>query len=375
VLSTPGPHKLLRATSDSGAIADWLSGCCSNPNTLRAYAKESSRLLFWCETVAHKTLVDLAYEDIVSYSNFLKKPPARYIGPPRPRSNPAWRPLAGPLGPAAVAHALRILRGMMDWLVEAGHLPANPIALVRHKGTGGQPSKAASRAFPPEAMEAVRRWLAGLPETTSVGRFRKLRGVALTEVLIGAGLRRSEAAMARTSHLRVDRRGNFWLDVPHGKGDKPDKVVIRPETVQALLALYTAMGLPGTLSGIRHADFPLILSIRPMPPRELAKSDKAKPKGVSPDLIYSEIKWIVSNTAHLLKIEGELDLADLVTRASPHWFRHGFVTAMVEIAGIRVAQQQARHSRMDTTLIYDHQPDYDRADAVLGAEPGSPAPK
>ena len=49
------------------------------------------------------------------------------------RDSVLWRPFAGPLGPSSQRQALSILNAMFSWLVEAGYLAGNPLALSRRK--------------------------------------------------------------------------------------------------------------------------------------------------------------------------------------------------------------------------------------------------
>lgn len=70
------------------------------------------------------------------------------------RNSPRWRPFAGPLGPSSLRQALSILNAMFSWLVEAGHLAGNPLALSRRKRRQAVPR--VSRFLPQEHWGLVK---------------------------------------------------------------------------------------------------------------------------------------------------------------------------------------------------------------------------
>ena len=128
----------LAAVDDRSAVLAWLARYADSTATLASYRKEAERLMLWCTLQHGVALSDLTHEDLLVYQRFLADPqPAeRWIMKPgqKPgRNSSLWKPFAGPLGPSSQRLALSILNAMFSWLVEAGYLAGNPLALSRRK--------------------------------------------------------------------------------------------------------------------------------------------------------------------------------------------------------------------------------------------------
>ena len=92
----------IRANNDIDAIKAWLARFLEKRTTFDNYRKEAERLLLWCTLQLGKPLSSLTHEDWLEYQLFLRNPtPAtRWIaaeGRKFPRTDPGWRPFAGPL--------------------------------------------------------------------------------------------------------------------------------------------------------------------------------------------------------------------------------------------------------------------------------------
>lgn len=105
------------AADDYAAIGAWLTSKRKGAGegelsaTERAYRREAERLLLWSILERKKALSSLSLEDATAFSAFLRSPPSSWCGPRhRQRWSPSWRPLEGPLAPAALRHALNILK-------------------------------------------------------------------------------------------------------------------------------------------------------------------------------------------------------------------------------------------------------------------------
>ncbi|WP_336241842.1 hypothetical protein [Burkholderia vietnamiensis] len=126
------------AADDRSAVLAWLARYQDSPATLASYRKEAERLLLWCVYQHGRALSDLTHEDFLAYERFLEDPqPAErwimQVAQKAPRSSPHWRPFAKPLDRQSQRQALSILNSLFNWLVQAGYLAGNPLALRRRK--------------------------------------------------------------------------------------------------------------------------------------------------------------------------------------------------------------------------------------------------
>jgi hypothetical protein len=125
----------MRADNDYQAVQAWLS-LHESPATQRKYRKEAERLILWANFERGCALSSLVTEDAVAYRAFLRRPTpqARWVGPPRPRNSPEWRPFAGGLSARSAAHSLSVRSAMFRWLIEQRYVMANPFAGIKVNG-------------------------------------------------------------------------------------------------------------------------------------------------------------------------------------------------------------------------------------------------
>lgn len=130
-----GAHRQIAADTDLEAVRLWLAEYANSPHTLRSYRKEAVRLLVWTARVLGKALSSLTREDFLLYERFLAAPTADWTDPALPRRGGARRLFDGPLAEHSQRQALGILSGLFNYLVAAGYLAGNPLALRRARGT------------------------------------------------------------------------------------------------------------------------------------------------------------------------------------------------------------------------------------------------
>jgi integrase/recombinase XerD len=128
----------ISADNDVDAIKAWLARFLDKQTTFDSYRKEAERLLLWSTIQLGKPLSSLTHEDWLAYQAFLldPQPRDRWVagdGRKYPRPHPEWRPLAGPLSGASQRQAGVILNSMFSWLMNAGYLAGNPLALSRER--------------------------------------------------------------------------------------------------------------------------------------------------------------------------------------------------------------------------------------------------
>lgn len=125
----------LNADNDYEAVQAWLS-LHESASTLRAYRKETERLILWAVLERGRALSSLTVEDAVPYRASLRRPSptSRWVGPPRPRRSTEWRPFSGPLSARSVAYAMSVISALYRWLMEQGYLLANPFSGIKVRG-------------------------------------------------------------------------------------------------------------------------------------------------------------------------------------------------------------------------------------------------
>jgi len=288
----------------------------------------------------------------MAYSAFLEdpRPRARWCGPRCPRSSLKWRPFEGVLRTDSRHQAMIVLNALFSYLVEAGYLAGNPLALVRRRKRRGRRAgwHGNERHLDQEAWSFALEVLEELPEVTEREAAEKERLRFLLAALYLLGPRVSELA-SHTMGSLYRRHGKWWWRVV-GKGEKEAKVPANGDLIDALQRYRRFLGLtplppPGDTT-------PLVLSIKGT-------------SGISSNMIYRVIKSFFALVAEQAK-KRLPESADLFARVSTHWLRHTSVTHQAD-AGIdlRYLNRNARHARLETTGIYLHAED-DRWHKAMG---------
>ncbi|MFQ3787407.1 tyrosine-type recombinase/integrase [Halomonas sp. A29] len=338
----------IAAGNDAEAVAQWLAEFRTSPQTLRAYRREAERLLLW---LGHqgRGLDELRRQDLDAFEAFLASPTPRHlwVGPPRPRHSPDWRPFRGSLSPSSRRQSLIILQGMFAWLVEAGWVGHNPFRLMRDKRRrldNRQPG--IDRYLERPLWEWLWRWLSephaedtGARERYLWQRRRTIFGFAYL-----LAPRISEMAAAEMGDF-FQREGRWWWRVT-GKGGKTARIPV-PEDMLALLADWRET---------------LGLAAEPRPGEEdpvLRGLDGRR--GIGDNQLYRLIRDTFRQAADALEAEAGEKATSQVARlraATPHWLRHTALTHQAQ-AGVelRYLAGTARHARLDTTAQYLHSED------------------
>lgn len=337
------------AQTDSQAVGQWLTEYATSPQTLRAYRKEAERLLLWLgERGLSLSGVDRRVLD--DFEHFLAdpQPAAQWIGPPRARSHPQWRPFRRPLTAASRRQSLVILQGLFAWLVEAGWVTHNPFRLMRDKRRRMDNRQAhIERYLERPLWDWLWQWLnQPLPEPAS----RRDRLIwARRRFVFGFGYllapRISEMAQARMNDFR-SREGQWWWHVI-GKGGKQAWIPASADMMTLLVDWRRSLGLP---------DWPEADEEQPV-----MRALDGK-RGLGDNQLYRLIREAfreASRELHEMEEAGTSRLARPMAhqlgQATPHWLRHTSITHQAQ-AGVelRYLARTARHSRLDTTARYLH---------------------
>ena len=349
------------ANDDRSAVLAWLARYKDSPATLASYRKEAERLLLWCVHQHGKALSDLTHEDFLAYESFLGNPQpvdrwVMQVAQKAPRSSPHWRPFAKPLDRQSQRQALSILNSLFNWLVQAGYLAGNPLALRRRKSVA-RPAKT-SRFLPHEHWAQVRATIESLPTGTPRLALQAARYRWLFSLLYIGGLRISEVCNNSMGDFYwrrgFDGKERWWLEI-RGKGEKTRVIPATDELVSELMRYRQSSDL-GPLP--REGDSaPLLLPL----------IGGSKPMGRS--AVHELVKTIFRETAARLRALGpdHEAAAAHVEKASAHWMRHTAGTHQSDNMDIKAVRDNLGHANISTTSIYLHTEDDARHDQTTKA--------
>jgi site-specific recombinase XerD len=344
----------LDARDDYAAVQAWLERHESEA-TRRAYRKEAERLILWAVLERGKALSSLATEDTTAYRAFLRRPApvSRWIGPPRPRHSPEWRPFAGALSSRSIKYTVSVLGALFRWLVEQRYVLANPFAGMKVRGASSTAPLDAGRGFSVPEWRLLRVIADGLEWSYgwSAPAAQRLRFVL--DFAYATGLRASELVGATLGAIETDARQESWLHLV-GKGAKTGKVTLPPLALTALEHYLVQRRLPVTPA--RWApDTPLVGRL----------ADEAG--GITTARLWALMRRFFTTAAGV--IEGDNpQLAEKLRRASPHWTRHTHATHALELgAELTTVRDNLRHASISTTSTYLHGDDTKRAREMAAA--------
>ncbi len=355
----------ISAQDDCAAVIAWLARYRESPATLASYRKEAERLLLWCTHQHGKALSDLTHEDFLVYERFLADPqPAdrwvMQVARKAARASPDWRPFAKPLDRVSQRQALSILNGMFNWLVQAGYLVGNPLALRRRKSVPG--ARHTSRFLPREHWEQVCATIEAWPAKSARQSLHAARYRWLFSLLYLAGLRISEACQGNMGDFScrkgADARLRWWLGV-RGKGDKLRTIPATEELMSELARYRQAHGLPPEPP--EHEELPLLLPLINRPGRAQ--------RALGRSTVHAMVKDVVRATAARLRALGPQHEAAArhIERASAHWLRHTAGTHQSDAMDLKMVRDNLGHSNIATTSIYLHTEDDARHDLTSQA--------
>jgi len=339
----------LNASNDIEAVSAWLAEYADTPHTLRSYRKEVERLLLWATRARGKALSSLTREDLLAYETFLADPGAEWMSRDLPRHGSNRRLFERGLSAGSVRHAMGIVSGLFGYLVAAGYLAGNPLALRSRRKTGRKPARV-ERYLDHGTWQFVLDFVESWPQATARDRQNYERVRWVLRLLHGTGLRASEAAKARATDVMF-RRGNWWLRVV-GKGDVEGDVPVGAELMQAYSRYREFHGLPSVIAP--DDTSPLLMSITGN--REACLTSAA---------IYLIVKDVFQRAAEARNAVDPAAAA-VLRRASTHWLRHTAATHQADAGtDLRFIQKNLRHASLETTALYLHAEDDRRHRATV----------
>jgi len=348
-----GIRSQISANNDVDAIKAWLARFVDTKTTFDNYRKEAERLLLWSTIQQGKSISSLSHEDFLVFKRFLAnpQPAAHWVmrdGRKFARSHPDWRPFAGPLSPASQRQSIVILNTLFTWLVNAGYLAGNPLALSRQRAK--KTKTRITRYLDEEIWNEVKITIDLMPKETDRERERYYRMRWLFSLLYLCGPRISEVVTNSMGGFfsRRDKDGEtrWWLEI-NGKGDK-DRIVPATNELMVELARYRReKGLPPF--PLLTEDIPLFLPIG------------TKQRHMTRGAVHALVKSVFENTAQRLKSrrdEFNDALANQVEHASAHWLRHTAGSHMANHdVDLRHVRNNLGHESISTTSLYLHSSD------------------
>ncbi len=345
----------LNADNDYDAVQAWLA-LHESPATQRAYRKEAERLILWAILERERPLSSLTTEDAIAYRSFLRRPTPhkRWVGPPRPRTSPEWRPFAQGLSPRSTAYALSVLGAMYRWLIQQRYVLANPFAGIKVRGSGRTAPLDTSHAFTEGEWLLVRTLANGLEWTYGWEAPAAQRLRFVLDFAYATGLRASELVGATLGGIEIDPHGDHWLNLV-GKGAKAGKVALPPLARAALDRYLVERGLPVTRARW-DPNTPLIGGLG----QDLAS-------GITGTRLWAVLRRFFVQAAKLIQADHPV-AAEKLRQASPHWMRHTHAThALARGAELTTVRDNLRHASISTTSIYLHGDEVKRARQIGAA--------
>jgi site-specific recombinase XerD len=235
---------------------------------------------------------------------------------------------------------------MFSWMVEAGYLSGNPLALSRQRARRTKPRIV--RYLDPELWQEVKDYLKVIPqgEGKELREYQRSRWV-VTLLYLG-GLRISELVENTMGDffMRPSRQGEEWWLQILGKGEKERLVPATSEMMQELAAYRGAYGLsPYPAVG---EETPLVLRL----------GESRAP--LSRAALHVIVKKVFEGAAEHLRLRsaGDSGRADQLEKASAHWLRHTAASHMAdEGIDLRLVRDNLGHESLTTTNQYLHAED------------------
>lgn len=382
----PG-HALGDVSSDWEAAAVWLTAVArksSNGSTATrdTYAFHLAKLRWYCENVGRVTPSRWNMQDVEHFYMFLEDLPedavcplgeGRYAAP----GEPGYSPFRKRPARSSQSDIHRFVHALFKAWHSMGYIRINPMGL---SGTMGVRKIQADRSLSESVFDIVLSTLAANEVISFAERQRQLRDIFILTACKELGLRASELVGARMGAfyqlLDPATKNRYWIflvTAETGKGGKERRIPVTRVLLASLMVYRKAFGLAALPA---HGDeMPLLLSSRTKAVEIGTKAIKQVNDrrffgawhaiGTRQGL-YKIVKDRLALASQALRAKGELDLANELDRASPHWLRHTFAkAALLTGQSMREVASLLGHASVDTTMIYT---DQDALDLVRALE-------
>lgn len=337
--------------------------------TFNAYRREVERLLQWAWLIQKKSMLALTRADIERYLDFCQSPPKAWIGTKNvPRfvvrngismANTEWRPFVVSVSKAefkngvtaqlsqyslserAIRELLAINSSFFNFMIQEGHLEANPISQMRQK----------SKFIRKQQTSMVIRRLSDLQwayvlETAELmadeAPLIHERTLFIITALYAMYLRISELTSSsrwipKMRDFHQDLDGNWWFTTV-GKGNKERMISVSNHMLQAL------------------QRYRLHLNLTPLPSPSDMRPLLLKNKGTGAISSTRQIRSIMQNcfdrAIARMHESGFAQEAEQLQSATVHWLRHTGISDDVKIRPREHVRDDAGHSSSAITDKY-----------------------
>jgi integrase/recombinase XerD len=291
-----------------------------SPHTIKAYRSDAKTLLLFL-TEHSLSFRGIGFPEVKAYNKYIKE---KYAS-------------------KSAIRKLEFFRRLLDFGYETqfykAHLStwiSKPAAKKGHyiiEET--RPEEAQTRVQVRELNQRDAEYLISfLPKIVKANRNREQlekRNLLIGYLLYTTGLRASELLSLNWGSFRNNRQGYLYADVI-GKGKKPRTIPIKEETKELLMDYRRSLG--------ESVD----IDPEDISPLFFALYNKKELHEHKRRLAYPSLYKIVKEA---------VTMAGKHAKVSPHWFRHTFVTMLLENdVPLAVVKDWAGHSDISTTNIY-----------------------
>lgn len=362
------PEAPADALSDYQHAAEFIYSYRGSPDTFSTYRREIEHFLHWAWLVAEKSLAAIAREDIESYVEFARQPPAGWVGTKtvarfissggERKPNPEWRPYVSTAGEyvasqSALQSLFSVLSSFFNFLIQESVIAANPVSQMRQKSKflRKHQSQGQIRRLSPlqwdYVIETAEHMAAAEPAVHE-------RTLFIMNALFAMYLRISELVetarwQPQMGHFQPDQEGNWWF-VTVGKGNKEREISVSDAMLSALKRYRQSRGLPAL----------------PMPGEPTPLIHKTRGRGgiTSTRQIRGIVQQCFDAAAQRMAAEGFKEEAERLGAATVHWLRHTGISEDVKHRPREHVRDDAGHG---SSAITDRYIDVERAERHASA--------
>lgn len=395
-VSFPASHGLGPVANDWEAAQVWLRAIASrgrrnSPETVATYGYHLAKLRWFCEKVHLVTPSRWTVQDVEAFFAFLKYLPESAVCAQDPTSlrfakygEDGHTPFRTQPSKSSRSDIQRCIHAMFRAWREMGYININPMGL---HGAGSVRKVNTMRAVAPDLYDLVLEAMDAEEKPTFSRCQSHVRDRFIFIALRELGLRTSElirATMSAFYRLSDPQDGTcYWIMVVReetAKGQKERKMPVPRSVLEALGIYREAFGMAALPDPSEKTA--LILSLRTsraaaMPSGSVIKDVQSRrffqawrPISTRHGL-YHIVKTRLSTAAEFLDTVGDIDRANQLREASPHWLRHTFAKgALLSGQDIRHVAALLGHSDLATTMVYTEQDALDLIRATNKVVPG-----